>query len=153
MHTLKIFSLLLLLIAGISSCSIHKNGVATGNPFLNLQMQDMEYIKDVVDTTVQSYFLWVIPYGGQKFKRGYVKANVLSLTNFRSNRGLNNALHNVLKKVPDADFVVPVYQYIKVDRMFLGKKEYIALRVKAFRLKSINTDSTLIKNNPTDSIR
>lgn len=152
MHTLKIFSLLFVMIIAISSCSLHKNGVATSHPFLNLQMQDMEYIKDVEDTTVQSYFLGVIPIGGKRYRKGHVNANVLTLTSFSNKRGMNNALYNILKKVPDADFVVPVYQYVQLDRMFLGRKEYIALRVKAFRLKSVSPDS-INTNNPIDSIR
>ncbi len=41
-----------------------------------------------------------------------------------------------VEKAPDADFVIPTYQSTKIDRMFLGRKEYITLRVKAFRIKS-----------------
>lgn len=152
MQTFKILTLVIILLVSVSSCSIQKNGATAGNSILNLQMQDMEYIKDVQDTTVQTYFLGLLPIGGQRNKRGYVNTNVLTLNGFTRKRGLKNALYDIMKEVPDADFIVPVHQSVQIDKMFLGKKEYIALRVKAFRLKSVGLDSTAT-SLPSDTIK
>jgi hypothetical protein len=113
-----------------------------------MEWEDMEYVKDVQDSTVQSYLLGFIPVGGTRFRKGSVNANVINISTFSRKRGVRNAIYNVIKKVPDADFVVPTYQSTKIDRMFLGKKEYVTLRVKAFRIKS-----KALEVIPADSIK
>jgi hypothetical protein len=101
-----------------------------------MEWEDMEYVKDVQDTTVQSYLLGFIPVGGPRLRRGSLDGNVMNITNFSRKRGMRNAIYNIIQKTPDADFVIPTYQFTRIDRMFLGKKEYLTLRVKAFRIKS-----------------
>jgi len=130
------------------SCSVHSTGLSAQRPFINIEWEDMEYVRDVQDTTVQSYLLGFIPVGGTRFRKGSVDGNVINISAFSRKRGMRNAIYNIIQKAPDADFVIPTYQFTKVDRMFLGRKEYITLRVKAFRIKSKEVEVT-----PADSIK
>lgn len=136
MNFIKTSCILLLATLTITSCSVHSSGLLSQRPFVNMEWEDMEYVKDVQDTTVQSYLLGFIPIGGTRFRKGSVDGNVINISAFSRKRGVRNAIYNIIQKAPDADFVVPTYQFTKIDRMFLGKKEYVTLRVKAFRIKS-----------------
>lgn len=137
MNAIKSSILLLLALLTVASCSVHKTQLYEQHPFINMKWEDMEYVRDVQDTTVQSYLLGFIPIGGNRFRKAsLVNANIINLPSIRQRRGLRNALYNIIQQTPDADFVIPTYQYSRIDRMFLGKKEYLTLRVKAFRIKS-----------------
>lgn len=120
----------------IVSCSVHSTGISAQRPFINMEWEDMEYVRDVQDTTAQSYLLGVIPIGGTRFRKGSIDGNVINISTFSRKRGMRNAIYNIIQKAPDADFFIPTYQFTKIDRMFLGRKEYVTLRVKAFRIKS-----------------
>lgn len=148
MNFIKTSFILLLVSLTVISCSIHKTGITAQKPFIDMKWEDMEYIKDVQDTTVQSYLLGFIPIGGTRFRKGSVDANVINISAFSRRRGMRNAIYNIIQKAPDADFVIPTYQFTRIDRMFLGKKEYITLRVKAFRIKSKQVEVT-----PVDTIK
>ena len=150
MSIIKPISIFLLLISITTACTINKRSIATSPSLLNLQMQDMEYIKDVQDSTVQAYLLGSFAVGGKRNKFGQIRTNVLNLTYFPMKRGMDNTLYKILKQVPDADFIVPVYQTVRIDKMFLGRREYTTLRVKAFRLKTVTKDNTAIQ---IDSIK
>lgn len=156
MNFIKTSCILLLASLTVISCSVHKTGLSAQRPFVNIEWEDMEYVKDVQDTTVQSYLLGFIPVGGNRFRRGSIDGNVINIATFSNKRGMRNAIYNIIQKTSDADFIIPTYQFTKIDRMFLGKKEYITLRVKAFRIKSksveliIPSDTIII---PSDTIR
>jgi hypothetical protein len=136
MNFIKTSCILLLATLTIVSCSVHSTGISAQRPFINMEWEDMEYVRDVQDTTVQSYLLGVIPIGGTRFRKGSIDGNVINISAFSRKRGMRNAIYNVIQKAPDADFFIPTYQFTKIDRMFLGRKEYVTLRVKAFRIKS-----------------
>ncbi len=148
MNFIKTSCILLLAALAITSCSIHSTGLNAQRPFINLEWEDMEYVRDVQDTTVQSYLLGFIPVGGTRFRKGSVDGNVINISTFSRKRGMRNAIYNIIQKAPDADFVIPTYQLTKIDRMFLGRKEYITLRVKAFRIKN-----KAVEVIPADSIK
>lgn len=133
------------IVISIQSCTIYKNGTAVNKPFIDLRYDNMEYVKDIEGSTVQTYFLF-FPVGGKRYKRGYPVTNVINLTDINTKRGMRGALYDALQQAPDADFVIPVQQTIKVERMFLGRREYLDIRLKAFRIqtKLPATDTTSV---------
>lgn len=150
MNFIKTSCILLLASLLLFSCSIHTTGLGSQRPFINMEWEDMEYVRDVQDTTVQSYLLGIIPIGGTRLRRGSIDGNVINISTLSRKRGMRNAIYNIIQKTPDADFVIPTYQFTKIDRMFLGRKEYVTLRVKAFRIKSKENGVGLV---PTDSLK
>lgn len=123
------------IVFGIQSCTVYQSGTALNKPFIDLRYNNMEYVKDIEGSTVQTYFL-IFPIGGKRYKRGYPATNVINLTEFNNKRGMRGALYDALQQAPDADFVIPVQQTVKIERMFLGKREYLNVRLKAFRIQT-----------------
>jgi hypothetical protein len=138
MKKLKLIISLVVALIVLGSCTIYKTSIPQSSvqTQVNVSLNDMEYLKDVSGTAVQSYVVG-LPYGGEKYKMATVSnvAGSLAGVNLR-NRGYNNALYNALKKVPDADFIMPVSLEVKSDRMFMGHQDSIIVRVKAFKLKA-----------------
>jgi len=99
---------------------------------VNLTMDNLEYVGDVTGSATQYYALG-IPVGGRKYYTASVGG--LNLTSVVS-RGYNNALYDALMQKPDADFVLPLATEEKSNRMFLGRKQMITVRAKAFKIKS-----------------
>ncbi len=127
----------LLLILG--SCTVYKTSVpqAGVQARLNMEMTDLQYIKDASGTAVQSYFLG-LPIGGTKYKRGMVTncpGNLQELSGLHE-RGVNSAIYNALESTPDADFVLPVSMRIVSNKMFLGREDSIIVRVKTFKINT-----------------
>jgi len=123
------------IVISIQSCTVYKSGTALNKPFIDLRYNNMEYVKDIKGSTVQTYFLF-FPVGGKRYKRGYPTTDVISLVELSNKRGTRGALYDALLQAPDADFVMPVQQTVKIERMFLGKREYVDLRLKAFRIQN-----------------
>lgn len=132
----KIMNLIVALGAVVlaSSCTMLSKSVATSglNTQVNLTMDNLEYVGDVTGSATQYYALG-IPVGGRKYYTASVGG--LNLTSVVS-RGYNNALYDALMQKPDADFVLPLATEEKSNRMFLGRKQMITVRAKAFKIKS-----------------
>ena len=137
MKKLKIILPILVALLFVGSCTVYKSTIPQSpmHTQLNVNLNDMQYLKEVTGTAVQSYVIG-LPYGGEKYKQATVSnvsGNLLGV-NLR-NRGYNNALYDALQKVPDADFILPINMEVKSDKMFLGHQDSIIVRVKAFKLK------------------
>lgn len=129
---LPVLAMLLMLV----SCTVYQTSVPQANiqTQLNVDFEDLEYIRDVTGTATQSFVLGM-PFGGEKYKRATVSdLGRGQLINLRS-RGYNAALYNALESVPDADFVLPVSLEIISNKMFLGREDSISVNVKAFKLR------------------
>jgi len=125
----------------LGSCTVYKSSVpqAGVQARLNVDMNDLQYIKDVSGTANQSYFMG-LPIGGDKYKRGMVTNNpggLQDLSRLRE-RGVSSAMYNALQSAPDADFVLPLSLEVISRKMFLGREDSIVVRAKAFKL---NTDN------------
>ena len=134
-------SFLLVLLAGmfmmtISSCRTTQKAVAVApiNVQVNFTMDDLVYIGDVTGTSNQSYVLG-IPMGGRKFHSGVLLSSSFGLP-IPPSRGYSNALYDALTQMPDADFVLPVSYDTETDQMFMGRRENLTLRCKAYKIKS-----------------
>lgn len=133
-------SYLLVLLAGmlmtISSCRTTQKAVAVApiNVQVNFSMDDLEYIGDVTGTSAQSYVMG-IALGGRKYHSGVLLSQSFGVS-LPQSRGYNNALYDALNQMPNADFVLPVSYDVTVDQMFMGRKENISLRCKAYRIKN-----------------
>lgn len=131
-------SILIISILGLAfSCTIQKTTIPQAgiNAQLNLELEDLEYIKDATGTSVQSYIAG-LPIGGKKNKQVAVSNAAGSLLNVNLNsRGLNAAMFEALESVPDADFVLPISLEVVSDRMLLGREDSLIVKVKAFKLK------------------
>lgn len=120
-----------LTIVGRSTPSVNMNAQ------FNFGMEDLEYLGEVKGVSVQSYVLG-LPIGGRRKYYGEVgiaTPNSLSRKFRINNRGYDNALYDALNSKPDADFILPISTTTQVSRMFLGKKVYLTIRGKAFKLK------------------
>lgn len=137
MKYIKIVIPALLVALMFGSCTVYQTSVPQANvqAQLNVDLADLEYIKDVTGTATQSYVVG-LPVGGEKYKRSSVSgiAGGLINVNVRS-RGYNNALYSALKSIPDADFVLPVSLEIISNKMFMGREDSITVKVKAFKLR------------------
>lgn len=117
-----------------SSCTMMSKTVATSglNTQVNLTMDNLEYVGEVTGNATQYYALGM-PIGGRKYYTASVGGlNIGSIVN----RGYNNALYDALMQKSDADFVLPLATEETTDRMFLGRKQMITVRAKAFKIKS-----------------
>jgi len=121
----------------LSSCTMREKAVPLTpiNAQIIFEMADLEFIGDVTGTTTQSY-VFGIPYGGRLNHRGTALSQGGIGVAFPSNRGYNNALYDALMSQPDADFILPVSYERTIERQFLGRKETLTLRAKAFKIKS-----------------
>jgi len=138
MKKFKIILPILVAILFLGSCTIYKTSVPQSGVHtqINVNLNDMQYLKEVTGTAVQSYVVG-IAYGGEKHKKAAVSNVSGSLIGVNlNNRGYNNALYNALQKLPDADFIMPINMQVKSDRLFLGRQDSIIVRVKAFKLKA-----------------
>lgn len=139
MKNFRILMLLALIVMVATSCTVRQKATPV-SPILtqvNFNMNDLEYVGDVVGKTTQSYFL-IIPYGGRRYTRGILSSSGLGggQPGILATRGWNNALYDALMSKPDADFVLPVSYETTVDRMFLGRQETLTVRAKAYRIKT-----------------
>ena len=118
-----------------SSCTMQQKvtPVAPLMAQINFDMDDLEYIGEVSGTNEQSYFIGFIPYGGRKYHKGQVGIQGITLP---TNRGYNNALYDALSERPDADFVFPVSYEITRHQQFMGNRQVLTVRCKAFKLKA-----------------
>jgi len=137
MIKLKLFLPLAIIIL-LSSCTVYKSSLpqAGVQAQVNIEMSDLEYVKDATGTATQSYIIG-LPIGGTKYKRGFVSNSAGELLRVPSvgERGVNSAMYDALISVPNADFVLPVSMEVISNRMFLGREDSITVKVKAFRLK------------------
>ena len=124
-------------VMSFSSCTIQQKvtPVAPLNAQVNFDMNDLEYIGEVSGTNEQSYVLGFIPYGGRKYHIGQAIPQGLGIA-LPGNRGYNNALYDALSQRPDADFVLPVSYEVTRHQQFLGNRQVLTVRCKAFKLKS-----------------
>jgi len=141
MYTMKkIISLfpVLLMIIILGSCTVYKKSVpqAGVQAQVNINLNDLEYIKDVKGTATQSYVLG-LPIGGTKYKSGVVANYAGSLPSLPSvsERGVNTAMYNALQSASDADFILPLSMEIQSNRMFMGREDSIVVKAKAFKIK------------------
>lgn len=138
MKNFRILMLLALIVMVATSCTIRQKATPV-SPILtqvNFDMDDLEYIGDVIGKTTQSYFL-VIPYGGRRYTSGILANSGLGGgQGVPATRGWNNALYDALMSKPDADFVLPVSYETTIDQMFLGRQETLTVRAKAYRIKT-----------------
>lgn len=120
----------------LSSCTIRQKAVpmAPLNAQVNFDMDDLEYIGDVTGSNEQSYVLGFIPYGGRKYHIGQVVPQGFGIA-LPGNRGYNNALYDALMQRPDADFVLPVSYEVVRHQQFLGNRQVLTVRCKAFKIK------------------
>jgi hypothetical protein len=138
MKKLKIILPILVAALLLGSCTIYKTTVPQANVHtqINVNLNDMQYLKEVTGSAVQSY-VFGLPFGGEKYKAVAVSNISGSIAGVNlKNRGYNNALYNAMQKLQDADFIMPINMEIKSDRMFLGRQDSIIVRVKAFKLKA-----------------
>lgn len=122
-----------------SSCTTYRRSVPV-TPIIaqvNFDMEDLEFIGEAVGTAEQSYVIG-LPIGGRKY---HSAATVSQLGTgvgnlIPNNRGYNNALYDALMKLPNADFVLPVSVNTTTSRQFLGRRENVTIRFKAYRIKN-----------------
>jgi hypothetical protein len=121
----------------LSSCTMREKAVPLTpiNAQVLFDMDDLEFIGDVTGTATQSYFL-NIPYGGRLYHQGTVLNQGGIGIQVPRNRGYNNAMYDALMAQPDADFLLPVSFERVIEQQFLGRREVLTLRAKAFRIKS-----------------
>ncbi len=139
MKNFRILMLLALIVMVATSCTVRQKATPV-SPILtqvNFNMDDLEYVGDVVGKTTQSYFL-IIPYGGRRYTRGILSSSGVGggQPGILATRGWNNALYDALMSKPDADFVLPVSYETTIDRMFMGRQETLTVRAKAYRIKT-----------------
>ncbi len=133
-----ILVLLSAIVISMSSCTIRQRVVPLTpiNAQVNFDMDDLEYIGDLVGSSEQSYFLGIIPYGGRKYHAGVLTTQGGLGIALPNNRGYNNALYDALMQRPDADLVLPVSYERVTDQQFLGRRVNLTVRCKAYKIKS-----------------
>lgn len=143
---MKINSLLIIILICFtcifSSCSITSKSdkiIIPSSPIttqINLDFDNLEYIGEATGKSEQTYLLGIIPIGNRTYQ--YASINTFgSLGNRLPNkRGYNNALYDALDANLNCDFVLPVSCNVNVIPMFLGRKEYITVKVKSFKIKA-----------------
>ena len=123
--------------AGFPGCTIRQKAVPVApiNAQVNFTMDDLEYIGDVTGEATQSYLLGFIPYGGRKYHAGILVNQSLGL-GLPGLRGYNNAMYDALMQKPDVDFVLPVSYETITEQQFLGRRQMLTIRCKAYRIKN-----------------
>ena len=118
-----------------SSCRISQKAMVQTpiNAQINFDMDDLEFIGTVSGTSTQSYALGMA-IGGRKYHSASFIGQGFAIQ-LPPSRGYQNALYDALSQLPDADFVLPVSYNTEVDQQFLGRKEYVTLRCKAYKIK------------------
>ncbi len=134
-----LYLLPLLAVIFLSSCRVMTKTIPVSslNAQVNFSMDDLEYIGDVTGTATQTTLLGIIPVGGRRNHSGVLGSQAgFNLNVIGDRRAMQNALYDALMSKPDADFVLPISSYSVSDQMFLGNKETLTVRAKAFRLKT-----------------
>lgn len=129
-----LFSTFVAILLFASSCTMH-NRTTMGAPMearVNFSSADLEYVGEVTGTSTQ-YYVVGIPYGGRRYTTASTGGFSVGVS---VNRGYNNALYDALGQKPDADFVLPISSESTINRSFLGRKETITIRAKAFKIKA-----------------
>jgi hypothetical protein len=126
--------LLGIILVALMSCTTMKKSIPTAplSTQINLTLADLDYIGEVSGTASQSYVLG-LPYGGRKYKTG-VTPSLFSI-HLPINRIMNNAMYDALMTKPDADFILPITYETTATYSFLGRKETLKLKAKAFKIK------------------
>ncbi|MFM9983732.1 MAG: hypothetical protein ACKVOK_00770 [Flavobacteriales bacterium] len=138
MRKLSIYTVLILLGSlTLASCTYQRKAVPMTqvNAQIIFDTDDLEYIGDVTGQTQQSYFLF-IPYGGRKYHAGSLIPQGGLGVQLPGNRGYNNALYDALQQKPDADFVMPVSFETTTHQQFMGRREILKVRFKAYKIKA-----------------
>ncbi|MBL0314417.1 MAG: hypothetical protein IPP69_01100 [Flavobacteriales bacterium] len=120
----------------VPSCTMYHKAVPLTpiNAQVNFDMDDLEYLGDVTGQSEQSYFL-MLPYGGRKYYSASLMPQGLGLA-LPNNRGYNNALYDALQQKPDADLVLPVSFDVITYQQFMGHRDVLKVRFKAYKIKS-----------------
>ncbi|MCU0431072.1 MAG: hypothetical protein MUF42_13990 [Cytophagaceae bacterium] len=135
---------LLFVVLGLStfltSCVVKKvsNPVSAVTTQIMIDYDDLEYVTDVTGTSTQSYLLGVIPVGNRTNEYGALGNAIIASTrtdNVIRNRGVNQALYNALTSKPDIDYLMPVSYKVEKQISFLGRKETVTVRAKAFKIR------------------
>lgn len=138
---MKRFTKYVVIIAAVmmtfSSCRINRKSipVAPVNTQINFDMEDLEYLGTIQGSSTQSYFIG-IPLGGRPYHQGVLLNQGIIQNPIPQNRGFNNAMYDALMQMPDADFVLPLSFDVQTDVQFLGRREYLTLKCKAYKIKS-----------------
>ncbi|MFN0032020.1 MAG: hypothetical protein ACKVOR_07670 [Flavobacteriales bacterium] len=121
----------------LSSCTFHRKAVPVTqvNAQILFDTDDLEYLGDVTGESTQSYILF-IPYGQRKYHAGALISQGAFGLSLPGNRGYNNALYDALQQKPDADFVMPVSFETTNHQQFLGRREILKVRFKAYKIKT-----------------
>jgi hypothetical protein len=134
---------ILVILAGLmvmlaSSCTMYQKAVPITPIYAQIiiDMDDLEYIGDVTGTAEQSYILRVIPVGGRKYRQGILLPQGGLGIQLPQSRGSANAIYDALQQKPDADVVLPVSFETTTYYQFLGRREVLTVRFKAYRIKS-----------------
>lgn len=120
----------------VSSCTMHRKSVplTSINAQINFTMDDLEYLGDVTGKSEQSYLLF-LPYGGRKYYSATLMPQGFNIA-LPNNRGYNNALYDALQQKPNADIVLPVSYDVIQHQQFLGRRDELSIRFKAYRFKT-----------------
>lgn len=123
--------------ASLSACTLKQKAVPLTpiNAQINFSMDDLEYLGDATGTSTQSYVLGMA-YGGRKYHSGVLLSQSTLGNILPNNRGYSNAVYDALMQKPDADFVLPVSFESVVEQQFLGNRETLTVRCKAYKLKN-----------------
>jgi len=125
-----------------SSCSITSKSdklIVPSSPIstqINLDFDDLEYIGEATGKSEQTYLLGFIPIGNRTYQYASINSFGSFGNHFPKKRGYNNALYDALNANLSCDFILPVSYNVNVIPMFLGRKEYISVKVKSFKIKS-----------------
>jgi hypothetical protein len=128
------FSSLLLL----TSCSVNRRSIPSAplNATVNFTMDDLEYLGEIEGTAVQNYVLG-IPYGRTNYNYGRVLNQFMGMpVPTMHKRVVSQALYTAMSLKPDADFILPLASETKTNFLFLGRKETVTVKAKAFKIKS-----------------
>ena len=120
----------------VTSCTMHQRSVPLTpiNAQVNFTMEDLQYLGDVTGEAQQSYVLF-LPYGGRKYYSATLIPQGFGVS-LPNNRGYNNALYDALQQRPDADLVLPVSFEVTTHQQFLGRRDELKVRFKAYKIKS-----------------
>jgi hypothetical protein len=121
-----------------SSCTSYKRSVPVAPMIaqVNFNMEDLEFIGEAVGTAEQSYVIG-LPVGGRKYHNAATVSQLGAVGSLIPNsRGYNNALYDAMMKLPNADFVLPVSVNTTTSHQFLGRRDSITVRFKAYRIKN-----------------
>ncbi|HEY8403570.1 MAG TPA: hypothetical protein VIK71_03065 [Flavobacteriales bacterium] len=120
-----------------SSCTSYKHSVPVAPMFaqVNFSIEDLEFIGEAVGTAEQSYVIG-LPIGGRKYHTAATSQLNGGLNIIPNDRGYNNALYDAMMKFPNADFVLPVSVNTTTSHQFLGRRETVTVRFKAYRIKN-----------------